>query len=116
MEQYRILVVEDDPVISVHLEAIITQAVAAEVIISRSAAEAKSALVAPLDFAFLDVDVLDGTTYGFASELDARAIPFAFLSASDRGNVPKPLRSAPFVAKPFTVGDIVGLLRAAGKG
>ena len=111
----RILVVEDDPVISLHLETIIMQAVDAEVIVSQSSAEARIVLEGAIDYAFLDVDVLDGTTYAFATSLHERAIPFAFLSASDRRHVPVALRSAPFVAKPYTPSDIVGLLHDAGK-
>ena len=115
MGELRILVVEDDPVISLHLESIITQIVDAEVIVSQSAAEARFALQGVIDYAFLDVDVTDGTTYAVASALHARAIPFAFLSASNREHVPAALRSAPFVAKPYTPGDIADLLRDAGK-
>lgn len=115
MGELRILVVEDDPVISLHLEAIITQIVDAEVIVSRSAAEARIGMDGVIDYAFLDIDVIDGTTYAVASALLAREIPFAFLSASNRELVPAALRSVPFVAKPYTPGDIVGLLHDAGK-
>ena len=111
----RILVVEDDPMISLHLEAMVTQIVDAEVVVSQSTAEAERALLEGIDYAFLDVDVLDGTTYAFATALTDRAIPFAFLSASNREHVPAALRAAPFVAKPYTPSDIAGLLHAAGK-
>lgn len=111
----RILVVEDDPMISLHLETMVTQIVEAEVVVSQSTAEAERALREGIDYAFLDVDVLDGTTFAFASALAERSIPFAFLSASKREQVPAALRAAPFVAKPYSPSDIVELLHAAGK-
>lgn len=115
MDACRILIVEDDPLVSMHLETIIAQTMDAQVTVSTSVAEAEAALRSPLDFAFLDVDVLDGTTYAFASRLAAAKIAFAFVSASDRDQVPLGLQTAPFVAKPYTNHDIVGLLTAAGK-
>ena len=111
----RILVVEDDPMISLHLETMVTQIVDAEIVVSQSTVEAERALRDGIDFALLDVDVLDGTTFAFASALIDRAIPFAFLSASNREHVPAALRAAPFVAKPYTPGDIAALLHATGK-
>ena len=113
--QCRILVVEDDPVISLHLETIITQTTEAEVVLAQSIAEAEATLALQLDYAFLDVDVLDGTTYAFAATLQARTIPFAFLSASDRERMPPALRAMPFVAKPYTPLDVIRLLHDAGK-
>ena len=92
-----------------------TQLIEADVVLSQTTAEAEAALDTGVDFAFLDVDVLDGTTYAFAQALIARKIPFAFLSASSREQVPDGLRGAPFVAKPYTPGDIAELLQAAGK-
>ena len=112
----RILVLEDDPMISLHLETMVTQLVDAEVVVSQSTAEANRVLRdGVIDFAFLDVDVLDGTTYAFASALSDRSIPFAFLSASKQEHVPPALRAVPFVTKPYTPGDIADLLHAAGK-
>lgn len=111
----RILVVEDDPMISLHLETMVTQIIDAEVVVSQSSADAERALLEGIDYAFLDVDVLDGTTYAFAAALSDRAIPFAFLSASNREQVPIALREAPFVAKPYSPRDIEDLLHAAGK-
>ena len=115
MGQCRILVVEDDPVISLHLETIILQTTEAEVVLAQSIAEAGAALTMPIDYAFLDVDVLDGKTYDFAATLQARMIPFAFLSASDRERMPAGLQSAPFVAKPYTPLDVIRLLHDAGQ-
>ncbi len=115
MSGYRVLVVEDDPIVSSHLEAIVTKTLGTEVVVSASVAEAKAAISRPVDFALLDVDVQDGTTYAFASILWNAGIPFAFVSASDRKKVPQGLQGAPFVAKPYTEFEIADLLRRSAR-
>jgi DNA-binding NarL/FixJ family response regulator len=115
MGEHRVLIVEDDPLVSAHLEAIISQTIEADVVVGASIVEAFAALAWPIDFAFLDVDVLDGTTYGFASKLSSVGVPFAFVSASNRDGVPDALKNAPFVSKPYTKGDIIGVLKESGQ-
>ena len=112
MDVSRVLIVEDDPLVSENLEEIVDRSFASCILLSNSVAEAEAALAHDIDFALLDVDVLDGTTYAFATRLATQSIPFAFVSASDRDKVPAALRSAPFVKKPFTERDIIGVLRA----
>ncbi len=107
---YRILIVEDDPLVALDIEAIVTRAGASDVVIAATLESAAMAARAPLDFALLDVDVLDGCTHAFATGLRDRAIPFAFVSASDPASLPPPLRDAPFVTKPFTARAIETLL------
>ena len=115
MSDYRVLIVEDDPLVSSHLESIVMQTIETDVVVGASVAEAEAALSDHVDFAFLDVDVLDGTTYAFAAALSASGVPFAFVSASNRDEVPVALRGVPFVAKPYTTVDIVGLLTRSGR-
>ena len=55
-----------------YLEAIVTRAVDADVIVGASIAEVNAARASPPNFACLDVDVPDGTTYDFAANLSAR--------------------------------------------
>ena len=114
MGDCRVLIVEDDPLVSSHLESIIMRTIDSDVIVGASVAEANAALADHIDFAVLDVDVLDGTTYDFAATLFSVGIPFAFVSASNRDNVPVALKTAPFVAKPYTETEIVGLLKTLG--
>jgi len=51
--------------------------------------------------ALLDIDMQDGTTLGFAEDLRARGVPFAFVSGSRPDDLPPQLRDVPFVAKPY---------------
>lgn len=107
MQRRRVLIVEDDPLVALDLEAIVTAAADAEVAVAHSAAEARRALGrAAFDAAFLDIDVTDGTTFEVASLLAAQGTPFAFVSGAQREAVPPPLRQAPFLPKPYDPEDI----------
>lgn len=108
----RILIVEDDPMIASHLESLLEETLAATVVAVGSIVEAVEVLRGPVDFALLDVDVLDGKTYGLAQMLDRLGVPVAFLSASDRNAVPEDLRNIPFVKKPCPDPDVVRLVAA----
>jgi CheY-like chemotaxis protein len=106
----RVLILEDDPFIALDLQAIV-EGEGHEVVRVCSAA-AEAARLRDYDFALLDVDVADGTSYGFATALTKRRIPFAFVSGSRHGDLPAHLRQAAFVQKPFSERSIVGLLPA----
>lgn len=110
MDDYRVLILEDDPLVSSHLESIVADAIETEIVIGASIAEARAAFATHIDFALLDVDVIDGTTYDFAAMLSTAGVPFAFVSASDRSKMPEGLRNVPFVTKPYCTEDIVDLL------
>lgn len=68
-----------------------------------------------LDLALLDINVAGEEIYPVASELEARGIPFVFLS----GYGPRGLRDkwlgSPMLAKPFTARDLETQLRAVGR-
>ena len=53
-----------------------------------------------LDFALLDVNVGQDTTFALALRLRSYGVPFAFASGSSRAIVPDDLAGAPFLVKP----------------
>ena len=124
----RILIVEDDPFVALDLESIVQDALQgvlqdalqggaqdaaqADVAVALSVAEARECL-AGADFAFLDVDLIDGRVFEVARMLKARRIPFAFVTGAPRGDIPLHLRDAPFIAKPYSVWQIENSLRDA---
>ena len=119
MRRRRVLIVEDDPLVALDLEAIVTAAADAEVAVAHSVNEARLALgLVAFDAAFLDIDVTDGTTFEVARLLAAQGTPFAFVSGARREEVPPPLRQAPFVPKPYAPEDIerTFLARMANRG
>ena len=108
----RILILEDDPFIAWDLQAIV-EAEGHEVVgICGSLAEARRRLAEAFDFALLDIDLADGKSFELAAELNARRVPFAFVSASAQSEVPLDLRGARFIPKPFHESAIVRTLAA----
>jgi len=101
-----VLIVEDDPFISLSLEDIVAEHAEGEIIAVSSRADAFATMSGDVDLAILDIDVTNGKTFHVAAELKAMGIPFIFVSASDKSQVPEELRHAPFIPKPFNEGDI----------
>jgi hypothetical protein len=94
---------------------LVTEQLDATPITARSCCRALEQLDGTTSIAFLDIEVLDGLSFGFARELAFRKIPFAFVSASSREWLPDDLKATPFIAKPPSDADIKsvgeGLLR-----
>jgi hypothetical protein len=62
MALLRVLIVEDEPLISMQIEEIVEETVPAVVIIRSSVREAKAVIDEPFHLALLDVDVTNGKT------------------------------------------------------
>lgn len=107
MGQLRVLILEDEPLVSMNLEGIVEAAVESVVVVKASVAEGEKAIGQPFDFALLDVDLTNGATYGIARTLMDRRIPFSFVSGSPKTDLPAELRSAPFIEKPYRADEIV---------
>ena len=108
----RVLILEDDPFIALDLQGIVESEGHEVVGVHRSLAEARNRLSDAFEFALLDIDVLDGKSFELASALYDKKIPFAFVSGSNRSELPAKFRDARFVAKPFSESAIIGLLPA----
>jgi len=106
MDLLRVLLVEDEPFISMQIEDIVKDTVPSVVIVKSSVREAKVALSDPVHFAMLDVDVTNGKTYEVAQLLVGKHIPFVFVSGSLRKELPPELQDIPFIAKPFVDEEI----------
>jgi len=87
--------------IALDLESIVLETVEAETTVVSTVDGAMGQVDNDIDFAFLDIDVRDGKTFGVAAYLSAHAIPFAFVSGSNPSRVPEALQEAPFIAKPY---------------
>ena len=77
-----VLIVEDDPLIALALESLVTE-IGIEpvvVVLVSSRADAMVEIDARLDVAILDVDVSDGKTFDVANELQLWNIPIVFVS------------------------------------
>ena len=112
MKTLRILMIEDNPWVGFVLQELIAEMAQAEITALRSVAAAEKELEScEFDFAFLDVNVIDGKTYGIAASLIDHQIPFAFMSGIiRRDDVPQNLRHAPFLSKPYRPAQIRAIL------
>ncbi|MGJ3265164.1 MAG: response regulator [Salinarimonas sp.] len=106
----RILICEDNPLIALDLQAIVESDGHEVVGVCDSAAAARQLLSSAVDFALLDVDLTDGKSFGVAQALEARGVPFAFVSAARPGDLPEDLRGARFVGKPYREDAILAAL------
>ena len=110
---HRVLIVEDDPLIAMDLEAIATEA-GADATCCASVKEALASLDSgTFDLAFLDIDVTDGKTYGIARRLREGHVPFCFVSAARASDIPPDIADATLVAKPYRAADLRARIRAS---
>lgn len=103
----RVLILEDDPLIALDLQSIVEGRGHEVVGVCDTLAEGRIRLADGFDFALLDIDLSDGKSFDFASTLSERDIPFAFVSASRRSDVPAHLRGAHFIPKPYAEAAIL---------
>ena len=79
---------------------------------------------APCDAALLDINLgQGGTAYAVAEQLDAKGIPFAFVTGSDGDDIDERYRDALVLRKPFGEAELdtcllalLGMTHAAGQG
>ncbi|KQT57318.1 MULTISPECIES: response regulator [unclassified Aureimonas] len=111
----RVLILEDEPIIAIDLEDIVTSGKAGvECVLAASIDSARRLLETGVDFALLDINIGHdhNRSYGIAAELMQRETPFCFVSSTSRA-VPKAFAGIPFVAKPFRPSQILEALPAA---
>ncbi|MFO1061530.1 MAG: response regulator [Dongiaceae bacterium] len=99
----RVLVVEDQLVIAMHLEEIVCSA-GCEVVgpfgrLDHAVIAASDIL---LDAALLDVDLGGEASFPVAHVLRKRGIPFAFVTGQPQWQIPVDLHAIPVMAKPIT--------------
>ncbi len=99
----RILVVEDETVIAMMIEATL-QDLGCVVVgpVSKLDAALPLARDEALDGAILDVTIRGGHVYPVAEQLLARIVPFVLASGYGEWALPETLRHQPRLAKPFT--------------
>jgi len=102
----HILIVEDDPLIAMDLEAIAREA-GVEPTCCATVREAFAVLGAHhYALALLDIDVPDGKTFPVAERLVEARVPVYFVSASRRIDIPSALAAAPLLPKPYRVAEL----------
>lgn len=104
----RILVVEDETLISMLIESIL-EAHGGQVVgpASRLAEGLGKARSEPLDAAILDVNLGSTTCFPIADLLMTREIPFVFLSGYGAASLPPDYDNQLFLQKPFGETDLI---------
>ena len=62
-----------------------------------------------IDAVLLDVNLRDGIAFELADSLQARSIPFAFVTGYDRSALPERFKTAPCLAKPVPPERLINL-------
>ncbi len=108
---YRILIVEDDPLIAMMVEDMLTD-LGLTVIGPAGKLEEALALAASttIDGALLDVHIHGGETFPLADLLSEKGIPFPFSTGSDGTSLPEKYRDTPTLLKPFMQEDVQQVL------
>lgn len=103
----RVLVVEDETLIAMDIEATL-EALGCEVVGPTGKLETALQLAAEemLDAAILDVTVRGGKSFAVAERLRARGIPFILASGHGDWTLPEHLRDQPRLTKPFTPAEL----------
>lgn len=105
-EKLRVLILEDETAVSTLLEVIVEDTVPADVLVHTSVEAAGKSIGPGLDLALLDINLANGKSYELAMKLLNDGVPFLFVSASERHDMPEQLRKSPFIAKPFRAEQI----------
>ena len=103
MTVQRVLILEDNLIIAMEAEEILHLVGIGQVEIASNLEQAVNAIHSDsFDFAMLDVNLGESTSFGFARLLMERGIAFGFVSGySDTLDFPPDLRHVPLLNKPF---------------
>jgi DNA-binding NtrC family response regulator len=111
----RILVVEDETLISMEIAALLEEA-GIEVVGPAGSAEQAETLIATeagrIDAALLDVNLAGVSAEGIVALLMERRIPFALMTGYAASEVANLAPQAPVVRKPFTPAQVMGTVAA----
>lgn len=107
-----ILILEDEPLVSVVVESILLDMGASRVHICSSPGDALEIVgTHPLHLAILDVIVGNDDSFGVADALAHRGIPYFFASATTTDAIDERHRDRPLLTKPFSDEDLIELVR-----
>lgn len=110
-----VLVLEDNFLIAMDMGEILSALGVKGVHIAATVEKAMEIVAAhPIDFAILDINLGDETSFTVAESLIARGIHFGFTSGyGDLLALPGHLRGIPRIEKPFSEGSLSSLIAAA---
>ena len=103
LEGKRVLLAEDEAILAMSVEDMLTHLGCTVVGPALSASEARTlAEREPLDGAVLDINLGEGATFAIAHILKARHVPICFATGYGRAVLPAEYRDVPVLQKPYT--------------
>ena len=113
----RVLVVEDEAMVSMMLEDFLEDLGCVVVATASRLEEAlQKAAELQIDVAVLDVNLAGKLSYPVAELLRSRGIPFLFATGYGTAGLPERLRDAPVLSKPYLRDQLAAALDAAKAG
>ena len=110
----RILIVEDRYFVADDLRRVLTRRGAEVVALVADVEQAKRvAETDSIELAVLDVDLRGRDVFDVAGILEARGIPFIFVTGYRQAHLPETYRNKPIVSKPFSETDLLAKILAA---
>ena len=110
----RILIVEDRYLVADDLRRVFVKNGAEIVAVVADAEQAKRLAEANrIELAVLDVDLRGRDVFDVAGILEARGVPFIFVTGYDQAHLPERYRDRPIVSKPFSEPDLLAKVGAA---
>ena len=112
MKNKKILVLEDDPILSFVLIEMLEALGHDHNITCQNVSDAKDLLGCDdfFAFAFLDVHVDNETSYDVARKLDKMDIPYCFASGSEESEQPEEFSNSDYLKKPYSSKDVKRVL------
>lgn len=102
LKQSRVLVVEDESLVALLIEDILGDLGCQSVMVAPRVAHAVKLLEeSDVDLALLDINVAGQTVYPVADILDARGVPFLFLTGYAESGISGKWTDRPVLQKPF---------------
>jgi CheY-like chemotaxis protein len=108
-----ILIVEDEMMVAMLLEDMLTELGCDVVKAARLAKAFHLIATAVIDCAILDISVAGESVYPLANELRRRGIPFIFSSGYGAGGLAPEYRDHPTLSKPFQQDELAPMLAGA---
>lgn len=106
LDNQLVLVVEDEPIIGLALEDMLSEAGARVVIAERVEEAFAVAEREPINAAILDVNVHGVLSYGLAGRLARAGVPYIFATGYGDRSHPAEFAAVPTVTKPYNLQDI----------
>jgi len=115
LQGLRGLVVEDNMIISLDAEQLMLDSGMQGVFTAASVAEARKVIESqPVDVALLDVNLGSETSFPLVGDLNARGIPFVFVTGyGERVELPEGAEDASAIKKPFATDQLVQAIAEA---